>query len=135
MGQLLRSERIIPLTPQGGDFRCRRHHTYSTVVILRAPSDRYLGYLVIFYESEPHTRIRLCLAFQILFSGVFSVSAFTHSPLVSWASGLISYGWIHTSYPLPMRDVYAFLTRLHTSGGVYYGSSPKISITSCLERQ
>ena len=46
-------------------------------------------------------------------------SPFTHGPLESWALGLISYGWIHTSYPLPMRDVYAFLDRLYTSGGIF----------------
>lgn len=37
---------------------------------------------------------------------------FTHSPLVSWAIGLTSSGWIYTSHPLPLKDVSSFLSRI-----------------------
>ena len=52
----------------------------------------------------------MCLAFQILFRMINH--PFTHSPLVSWAIGLTSSGWIYTSHPLPLKDVSSFLSRI-----------------------
>ena len=137
--------RIIPLAPHGGDFRCRRHHTYDTQSLLY----RVTGTSEADFTSWPRTRklnnignisemLSWCLAFQTLFRVVappggldrsvditdisltlrpdYLVSSpFTHGPLESWATGLISYSWIHTSYPLLTRDGYILLSRLYPS--------------------
>ena len=60
-----------------------------------------------------------CLAFQVLFRSLDVIPyPFTHSPLAPWAIGLTPSGRIHLSYPLPLKDVYHFLYRRHTSNGV-----------------
>ena len=59
-------------------------------------------------------------------------SPFTHGPLESWATGLISYSWIHTSYPLLTRDGYIFLYRLHPSSGIYYRLNCRLIASSSI---
>ncbi len=45
--------RIIPLAPHGGDFRCRRHHTYDTQSLLY----RVTGTSEADFTSWPRTRM------------------------------------------------------------------------------
>ena len=44
---------IIPLAPHGGDFRCRRHHTYDTQSLLY----RVTGTSEADFTSRPRTRM------------------------------------------------------------------------------
>ena len=76
MGRLLQFC-IIPLAPHGGDFRCRRLHTYDTQSLLY----RVTGTSEADFTSGPRTRafsnigkssemLNLCLAFQMCFRAV-----------------------------------------------------------------